>query len=113
MVLDNLQTIVSLGYVKLEDVDKLRGCYLLTEEDPAVFIEPKTPVEQSTATPTKKTCQSMLDQDYLRFCFDPAYLLEPFKKDNKKSKTELTNKQRQACFGWTIGRDKRIAGELF
>ena len=29
-----------LGYVKLEYVEKLCGCYLPAKEDPSVFIDP-------------------------------------------------------------------------
>jgi len=35
---DNLRKVMALGMVKLDEIDKLRGCYLTAKEDPSVFV---------------------------------------------------------------------------
>ena len=61
-----------LDCVRVDDVDKLRGCHLTTKDDPSVFIDPVIPdndLHVGVVTPAKR--QWMLDRDYSGFHLHP------------------------------------------
>ena len=66
---DNLRKVMALRMVKLDEIDELCGCFLMSKEDPSVFVEPcATP---SIEPPKKKNCQWVLDEDYAGFTSAP------------------------------------------
>ena len=44
----NLRQVMSLGFIKLDDIEKLWGCYFTTKEDSSIFVDPITPLEPET-----------------------------------------------------------------
>ena len=66
---DNLRKVMALGFVKIDDIDKLRGCFLTSKEDPSVFVEPNA--IPNTEHLKKESWQWMLDEDYSGFSFLP------------------------------------------
>ena len=87
---ENLKKVMALGFVKLDDVDKLRGCHLITKEDPSVFVGPiTTSGEESSPSPEKK--QWYLDKNYNNFVFAPAHLMDEYKKDKKNRTVAAAN----------------------
>ena len=75
----HLLQVMALGFVKLDDVEKLRGCYLTSKEDSSVFVDPAPFVPEPKKK--KKSRQWMLDMDYTGFSFAPKDLLEAFLED--------------------------------
>ena len=41
----NLRQVMTLGFIKLDDIEKLRGCYFTAKEDSSMFVDPITPLE--------------------------------------------------------------------
>jgi hypothetical protein len=37
---EHIKQLIALPFVKFDDVDNFRGCYLLSKEDPSVFVTP-------------------------------------------------------------------------
>ena len=72
---------MSLGFNKLDDIEKLRGCYFTTKEDSSIFVEPITPLDPKTESRDISKRQWMLDEDYQGFSLAPKHLLEPYKAD--------------------------------
>ena len=81
---ENLKRVMLLGFVRLDDIQHLRGCYLTTKEDSSVFVNPLGPLEKVPEVKPNTKRQWMLDQDYHGFSFAPAHLLEPYKEDKEK-----------------------------
>ncbi|KAL9190571.1 hypothetical protein ACHAXT_000277 [Thalassiosira profunda] len=75
---------MELGFVAFDDIPKLRGCYLLSKEDPSIFVAPSIPAAEESAAPTPQR-QWMLDRDFDGFSFAPRNLLEAFRADKAKS----------------------------
>ncbi|KAL9182733.1 hypothetical protein ACHAXT_004012 [Thalassiosira profunda] len=75
---------MELGFVAFDDIPKLRGCYLLSKEDPSIFVAPVAPAAEESAAPTPQR-QWMLDRDFDGFAFAPINLLEDFRADKAKS----------------------------
>ena len=44
----NLQQVMSLGFIKLDDIEKLRVFYFTTKEDSSISVEPITPLKPET-----------------------------------------------------------------
>ena len=40
-----LQQVMSLAFIKLDDIEKLQGCYFTTKEESSIFVEPITPLD--------------------------------------------------------------------
>ena len=38
----NLRQVMYLKFIKLDDIEKLRGCYFTTKEDSSIFVEMDT-----------------------------------------------------------------------
>lgn len=110
---DNLKEVMALATVRLEDVDKLRGCYIMSKEDSSVFVDPITPEEPPVVS--KKKRQWMLDQDYQGFAFAPQHLLQSFREDKKKHPRQTIGPLPKGGvgFGWPNGRNRKTAADLF
>ena len=63
----NLRQVMSLGFIKLDDIEKLRGCYFTTKEYSSIFVEPITPLEPETESRDISKRHWMLDEDYQGF----------------------------------------------
>ena len=79
---------MALGIVKLDDIDKLRGCFLTSKEDPSIYTFAEPNAIPNTEPPKKKIRQWMLDEDYTGFAFAPKKLLASFQEDNDKCPKE-------------------------
>ena len=44
---EHVKAILLLGYVTMENVDKIRACYFVTKEDPSVFVTPVDTIQDS------------------------------------------------------------------
>ena len=110
---ENLKEVMALATVRLEDVDKLCGCYIMSKEDSSVFVDPLTTEESVVVAKTKR--QWMLDQDYQGFALAPKHLLEPFLTDKKKFPRQTIGPlpREGIDFGWPNGRNRKTAAELF
>ena len=79
--IENTKKVMLLGFVCFDDIEKLRGCYLITKEDPSVFV---TPAVEATKKSKKTQRQWMIDEDYTGFAFAPAKWMDPYKEDQEK-----------------------------
>ena len=42
---ENVRAVMSLGFVRLDDITTLRGCWLVTKEDQSAFVDPVYPID--------------------------------------------------------------------
>ena len=89
---------MTLGFVKLEEIAHLRGCYLITKEDTSVFKDPVEPPPENKPVETPKR-QWMLNVDYLGFDFAPKHLMETYKRAYDKYVAEQSKKESKRA-GW-------------
>ena len=107
----NLKKVMSLGFARLEDMEKLHGCYIVSKEDSSVFVDPITTAEPVMEVTTSTKRQWMLDDNYEGFLFVPRYLLVPFKKDKEEHPQQMGPLAKgDASIIWPKGRDRKIAG---
>ena len=92
--------VMALGFVKLDKVEKFRGCYLTSKEDSSVFVDPPPFQPAPKKKKKKKSCQWMLDDDYQGFSFAPKALLDAFLED-------------KALYPKKGKRSREVAGKLF
>ena len=71
---ENLRKVMQLGFIHLDNVDKIRGCYLLSKDDPTIMLNPVPSAEEESG---KK--QSSIDEDYNGFAFKPIALVDAYK----------------------------------
>ena len=114
---------MALGIFKLDNIDKLRGCFLTSKENPSVLVEPN--VIPNTEPPKKKTWQWMLDEDYAGSVFAPKKLLTSFQEDKENCRKEQgplnhgvsydqgVTYMRLTSMGWPPKRSRVISGKLF
>ena len=72
---------MSIGFFKLDDIEKLRGCHFTTKEDSSIFVDPITPLEPETESRDISKRQWMLDEEYQGFSMAPKHLLESYTAD--------------------------------
>lgn len=84
---EHVKAILLLGYVTMENVDKIRACYFVTKEDPSVFVTPVDTVQDSDdeEMPGSTGRQLMLDNDYTAFALVPSDLLKEYKKEREEN----------------------------
>lgn len=77
---EHVKEILLLGYVTLNNVDKIRACYFVTKEDPSVFVTPLDTVKDSDdeELPASTGRQFTLDSDYTGFALAPASLMKEY-----------------------------------
>lgn len=85
---EQIKQLIALPFVKFDDVEKFRGCYLLSKEDPSVFV---TPIfcaddEDDDEAVDGGGRWGRLDTDYAGFCFAPKALIDPYKEDRSNPK---------------------------
>ena len=90
---ENLRKVMQLGFVHLDNVDKLRGCYLLSKDDPTIILNPVPSAEEESG---KK--QSSIDEDYIGFAFKPKALVDAYKASRE------TKDEEPSCFHTASGR---------
>jgi hypothetical protein len=86
---EHIRQLIALTFVKFDDVDKFRGCYLLSKEDPSVFVttffcaDDEDNADESTNASGRL---GRIDTDYDGFCFAPKALMDPYKEDRSNTK---------------------------
>ena len=90
---ENLRKVMQLGFVHLDNIDKLRGCYLLSKDDPTIILNPVPSAEEESG---KK--QSSIDEDYIGFAFKPKALVDAYKASGE------TKDKEPSCFHTASGR---------
>jgi len=116
---DNLVKVMKLGFVHLDDMAKLRGCYLTSKEDPSVLLDSsKELTESSTSSTTMQ--QTTLDKDYSAFSLTPTHLMEKYMSDKADHPNDddyvfvnVIGINEVVMSSWPEGRSRSIAGELF
>ena len=99
---ENVRKVMSLGFVRLDDITSLRGCWLVTKEDQSVFVDPVYPVDPEPVKSPSTKRQWMLDRDYHGFSFAPRHLMEPYMSSIENHGAK-----------W-VGKDgEKITGKLF
>ena len=105
---------VALGCGSVDEIDKLRGCYLVTKEDPSVIFDPMIELGPMVV-PIVPQRQWMLDDECQGFKFAPPKLYHPY----------LTNKEKHHPPGWYwcdicemghkshVGRCTKLSSDLF
>ena len=86
---EHIKQLIALPFVKFDDVDKFRGCYLLSKEDPSVFVTPFFCADdEDNAAESTNACGrwGRIDTDYAGFCFAPKALMDPYKEDRSNTK---------------------------
>ena len=77
---ENIKDLLLLPGVKFDDIEKLRGCYLISREDPSIFV---TPIfcadDDDDAAESQRDGQRLLDMDYAGFAFAPSKLMTPYR----------------------------------
>jgi len=68
---------VALGCGSVDEIDKLRGCYLVTKEDPSVIFDPMIELGPMVV-PIVPRRQWMLDNKCQGFKFAPPKLYQPY-----------------------------------
>ena len=83
---EHVKTILLLGYVTLENIDKIRACYFVAKEDSWVFVTPINTFEDSDKedSPASTGRQLMLDSDYTGFALAPADLMKEYIKEREE-----------------------------
>ena len=72
--MENVLKIMELGLVHLDDIDKMHACYIVSKDNPTVFVEPFDQHKSVMAT-TAPQQEWMMDVDYSAFAFAPNQLL--------------------------------------
>lgn len=108
---ENLKTVMQLGFVKLDDVEKLRGCWLVTKEDPSVFVTPVPKGDENGNQPTKK--QGLLDSDFSGFSFAPKHLLDPYVKDKEPYGPHFVGPLPHGIERYPRQNSRQLAADLF
>ena len=90
---ENLRKVMQLGFIQLDNVDKIRGCYLLSKDDPTIMLNPVPSAEEESG---KK--QSSIDEDYIGFAFKPKALVDAYKASRE------TKDEEPSCFHTASGR---------
>ena len=90
----NIMELLLLLSVKFDDIEKLRGCHLVTKEDPSLFVTPMFCADDDAdinESPTAGGRQWLLDTDYTGFSFAPLNLMTPYKatRGNVKLSSKL------------------------
>ncbi len=83
-----LMEFVALGCGSVNKIDKLRGCYLVTKEDPSVIFDPVQKL-LPMMVPIVTQRQWMLNHERKGFMFVPSKFLHPYLA-NKKANHPLT-----------------------
>ena len=68
---------MSLGFICLDKITLLCGCYLVTKKDQSVFVDPEHPTDSDPEHSLSTKRQWMLDWDYHGFVFAPQHQMEP------------------------------------
>ena len=66
----NVLKITELGLIHLDDIDKMHSCYIMSKDDPTVFVHSSDQHKSVMAT-TAPQRQWILDVDYGAFAFAP------------------------------------------
>ena len=101
----HLLDLMSLGFVKLDDVQKFRGCHFLSKEDPTIFVDPAAD-ERSNS----EKRQWMIDRDFDGFSLAPKKLMDQYVKDRERD-SKLNDDERQKK--WPMGSSRELAASLF
>jgi hypothetical protein len=77
---------VALGCGSVDEIDKLRGCYLVTKEDPSVIFDPMIELGPMVVpiVPRRRR-QWMLDDECQGFKFAPPKLYQPYLADKEQN----------------------------
>ena len=122
---DNLVKVMQLGFVHLDDMTKLRGCYMTSKEDPSVLLDSSKEVAESqtstaiASTSTSTMYQTTLDKNYSAFSLAPTHLMNKYMSD----KADHPNDDdyvfvdvigsEVVMSSWPEGRSRDSAGDLF
>jgi len=111
---DNVRKLMELGYVKYDDIPKLRGCHLTAKDDPSVFVNPVPLSEEDVQKKeVKRMRQLALDVDYSCFTFAPSHLMEPYVSDKKKHPPIVGPLPKGVSRLWNKKRSVDIAAVVF
>jgi hypothetical protein len=106
---------VSLSVGAVDEIDKLRGCYLVTKEDQFVFVSPVPEIPSIRGATAGTQHQWLLDNDCNGFKFAPPKLLQPYIADKtlnhppKRYWCEMCD----LCHNSHNGRCAKISSDLF
>lgn len=122
---DNLVKVMQLGFVHVDDMTKLRGCYMTSKEDPSVLLDSSKEVAESqtstaiASTSTSTMYQTTLDKNYSAFSLAPTHLMNKYMSD----KADHPNDDdyvfvdvigsEVVMSSWPEGRSRDSAGDLF
>ena len=81
LTVSNVKELLMMPGIKFDDVEKLRGCIIIANEDPTVFVTPVYCAEDEENDELTDKGQRLLDCDYAGFAFAPKDLMAKYKKN--------------------------------
>ena len=86
---EHIKVLIALPFVKFDNVEKFRGCYLLSKEDPSMFVTPifcADDEDSDNETTNAGGRWGRIDTDYAGFCFAPNALMNPYHQGRANTK---------------------------